>query len=311
MQNIKKMLSNTQISEEYDRQKDENESLRFQLGSLIKKRLTDNNISLAFPIESRVKTLPSLTDKHNRDRSQGGIKIKQSINEVYDMVGLRIVVLYPDLKDIIVDSLYQLFEGNLEVKEVKAASTKEFSYTSSHLICSIPNKWQGSPTWESAKNKRFEIQVRTLSEHIWATLSHDLFYKKENIPEELERDLYKTKAILEICNDKIQDIKSTASQYFSKIESMPYENVKEQDLNTATFKRVALNYCPSCADMDYRWFEKWSSYIEQKADILKVSLLDDLLQGWDKEWQDPKHFIDELIATTEEYLLERTFESEK
>ena len=295
------MITIDQIEAQFKSQEPDYHSFCNELSRLLEKKFDESGIRLAFSLKSRVKTLDSLVGKHTRAKSQNGISIKKSIDEIYDIVGLRVVVLYPDQKEVIVQKIKEIFDDKVKLNKVRSASIMEFGYTSSHLICSIPQPWMASPTWESGKNKKFEIQVRTLSEHIWATLSHDLFYKKENIPEELTREMSKTKALLEICDDKIRSIQIATLDYNSRIESLPYADVLKLDLNSATFKRITVKYCASAAELGDDWFDMWSTWVQVTAEVLTAELFNELLSGLNKDWSHHNDFINDVTVLLDEY----------
>lgn len=51
--------------------------------------------------------------------------------------------------------------------------------------------------------------------HIWAETSHSIFYKREeNIPDIINRDLYRLSALLEVVDEKLQTIKNTVENTF-------------------------------------------------------------------------------------------------
>ena len=77
----------------------------------------------------------------------------------------------------------------------------------------------GLTEWEAFANIKAEIQVRTILQHAWAAIDHELTYKKtEEAPKNLRRRLFRLSALLELADDE-----------FSNLRKL-FEEVKEHDL---------------------------------------------------------------------------------
>lgn len=77
-----------------------------QLISVIETLLDENEVKLGFPIKGRVKTLDSLISKVE----SGKVSIKKSIQEVQDLSGCRIILLFKRDINKIVDILRDNFD---------------------------------------------------------------------------------------------------------------------------------------------------------------------------------------------------------
>ncbi len=156
----------------------------------------------------------------------------------------------------------------------------KFGYSSIHLILGIKEEWIKAPDWKEHLNKKIEIQIRTLSEHIWAETSHTLFYKREeNIPKIITRDLYRLSALLEVVDDKLQSIKDNVSSHFKYIESCPFDEILKMDLNSETFRRTMIEYSNGNYDLNDNQNKELSSRIEHDYNILNVIVLHELVAG--------------------------------
>lgn len=240
---------------------------------VIEKLLLRNKIPTAFGIYGRAKSIDSIMEKIDSER----FEIKDSITELHDLVGIRIVLLFPELKDKVVEVLMSEFEIINDPKK-SSKSPDKFGYSSIHLILQIKDEWAKTPDWENHQNKKVEIQVRTLSEHIWAETSHSLFYKREeNIPNALNRDLFRVAALLEVVDEKLQNLKNKVETHFNFIIYAPYNEILKQDLNSETFKRVMLQNSNGIYDLNDHKNKILSSKIEKEYNILNVNILDELI----------------------------------
>ena len=61
-------------------------------------------------------------------------------------------------------------------------------YASVHYIASLKGSRTSSPEYSRFQNIKFEVQIRSILQHTWAEIEHDLQYKsQESLPRELRR----------------------------------------------------------------------------------------------------------------------------
>jgi putative GTP pyrophosphokinase len=245
-----------------------NETIR-----IVEKLLLGNKIPVAFKVSGRFKDFASIEEKNYTKR----YTIKKSITELNDLVGLRIVLLFPEFKEQVIELLLTTFKPISEYRKNKQ-SVDKFGYSSAHLILTLKEEWLHNPTLQQHANKKVEVQVRTLSEHIWAETSHSLFYKREeNIPNVITRDLYKLSALLEVVDDKLQHLKKSVSNHFQYLQRCPYEEILKMDLNSETFKRVMLKNSRGVYSLDDNKNKELSSRVERDYNIVKAELLNEII----------------------------------
>ncbi len=147
-------------------------------------------------VQTRAKSVGSFSSKIIiRD------KYIKPLEEITDLCGARIILHFQSQ----VDKICTFIKENFVIDEAKSLDQKsklkvnEFGYRSIHYIVT-PKKDSilGVPVDECLKNKKAEIQVRTLAEHVWADISHDRIYKPDlTIPKEWRRQAARLSAILE------------------------------------------------------------------------------------------------------------------
>lgn len=110
-------------------------------------------------------------------------KIKEPFEAIKDFVGLRVICLF--LSDL--DRVEKLINETFEVLDRKDKTNYRgkdvFGYMGTHLIVKLKAKKETNPM-------PFEIQVRTIAQDAWASVSHHLNYKANSIPKELEKDFH-------------------------------------------------------------------------------------------------------------------------
>lgn len=167
---------------EYDSRKDAYINLSEIVNKRIVKLLKRKVMIQTHSITKRIKTVDSLLDKVRAK------KIKKPFEEVHDIVGLRIVCLViSDLKKIS-DNIKDEFDVFDEDDKVNNSEYDVFGYMSIHLKAKL--KPTENDKHDSTLNKiPFEIQIRTIAQDAWASVSHYLDYKNTNsIIDELKKD---------------------------------------------------------------------------------------------------------------------------
>ena len=136
-------------------------------------------------LESRIKEYDSFCTKLKQNNYM--------IDSINDFFGLRIVCYY--LSDI--NIIIEILKKEFSVSVLKNKEEESFGYRSTHLLVKINSKYAEIHRYAQMKDLVFEIQIRTVVMHAWASVSHHLFYKKNNNSEELDRKLRQLSAILE------------------------------------------------------------------------------------------------------------------
>lgn len=126
------------------------------------------------PIESiktRIKTPESLYEKLER---KGIEKSLESIRtEIFDVAGIRVVCPF-------IDDIYTVAEMLSAQDDIKIISRKDYiknpkknGYRSLHLVVEIPIFLS-----TGKKPMYVEVQIRTIAMNFWASLEHQIHYKK-------------------------------------------------------------------------------------------------------------------------------------
>jgi ppGpp synthetase/RelA/SpoT-type nucleotidyltranferase len=146
-------------------------------------------------ITSRCKTLPSLRLKLRTK------KYRQPGRQLTDRLGVRIITYFESDIAKVVDLLEQQLEINPKKSEDKRTklSLREFGYLSVHLIARPKGRWSRSLKYAPLRSTWFEIQIRSILEHAWAEIEHEIVYKSGiSFPDETKRRFARLAGTLEI-----------------------------------------------------------------------------------------------------------------
>ena len=123
-------------------------------------------------IKSRLKSPMSIKDK--LEKMQLPFSTEDIEKNLYDIAGVRVVCSFPEDVYMLADALLKQDDITLIKKKDYIKNPKPNGYRSLHLIVSVPIFL--------AKEKRpmmVEIQLRTIAMDFWASLEHQLRYKKD------------------------------------------------------------------------------------------------------------------------------------
>lgn len=152
-------------------------------------------------VKTRLKRVESIKEKLERRSLPITIEsIEQNIN---DVAGVRVICSFPDDVYAIADAFLAQDDIKLIQKKDYIRSPKENGYRSLHLIVSIPIFLA-----HEKREMKVEVQLRTIAMDFWASLEHQMRYKKDfEFTEDMERELFicaEVSAALDARMDKLR-----------------------------------------------------------------------------------------------------------
>lgn len=126
--------------------------------------------------------------------------VEQHLN---DIAGIRVICSY-------VDDIYSIAEALIRQNDIELIEKKDYisnpkpnGYRSLHLIVSVPVYFA-----ESTRRIKAEIQIRTIAMDFWASLEHQIKYKKQiNDPQNIADQLKKCADIITCTDILMQNIR--------------------------------------------------------------------------------------------------------
>ncbi len=182
------------------------EQLSSDAYDILSRALSEQGIYVT-AIEHRVKSEKSLAGK----LEVKGSKYK-SIDDITDLVGLRVITFYTNEVDKVAAIAKRLFDVDWQesVDKRKLHQLDAFGYNSLHYICRMK---EGGP--------RFELQMRTALQHVWSTIEHDTGYKGSvKIPREYKRQFSRLAGMLELIDDEFSRLSLAVTEYRRQMQSL-------------------------------------------------------------------------------------------
>ena len=217
------------ILKEYDKKREILENLDKSLETLINSLIKQKGIK-AHQIQTRVKGRDSLEKK---------ILAKQkykSLDDITDIVGIRIITYFEDE----VDKVAKVVEGEFDIDQENSVDKREidtdrFGYRSLHYVASLKKNRTILSEYSDFETFKFEFQIRSILQHSWAEIEHDLGYKgASEIPSSAKRTFYRVAALLEQADIEFVKLKSTISEYEDSLTYDIKANPSQIEINKAS-----------------------------------------------------------------------------
>lgn len=190
--------------------------MRYQCAILevqTKLQVLNNDMSVRYsrnPIEfikTRIKSPESIAEKLVRKGLD--ISIESMVNNLNDVAGIRVICSF-------IDDIYEIAkmlerQSDITVLEIKdyIKNPKDNGYRSYHMIIEIPVFFSDKPM-----NMRVEVQIRTIAMDFWASLEHDLKYKKNlDWSTEISRELKECAENINFTDRKMMAIRNSITEF--------------------------------------------------------------------------------------------------
>ncbi|HEX3174782.1 MAG TPA: hypothetical protein VHQ43_11265 [Solirubrobacterales bacterium] len=178
--------------------------------SVLQTALAEEDGILIHSLEARAKSadsfgrkaaLPSVEDP-------GQPKYPEPLTEITDLAGARVITFLLDT----VDQVNEIVEREFDVVEKSTKSGlheegERLGYQSVHFLVKFSEARRSLPEYARFKELITEVQVRTILQHAWAEIEHDIQYKAvETIPTSIRRRFTSLAGLVEIADREFQAI---------------------------------------------------------------------------------------------------------
>jgi len=210
--NLENILS--QYDESIQLYNDFSSKTELLLNSFVKDELNPHQIKF------RIKDRNSLTQKIIKKNYK-----YSNLNEITDILGFRIVLYFEDDIDTIEEIIKTEFKIDIDNSiDKRTLEVDRFGYRSLHYVVSLHEERLKLREYKNFKDLKFEIQVRSILQHSWAEIEHDIGYKGANeIPHSAKRTFYRVAALLEQADIEFTKLRQ---------EIIEFEKQISQDLAT-------------------------------------------------------------------------------
>lgn len=117
-----------------------------------------------------------------------------------------------------------------------------FGYLSLHFIARLSDGRVELVEYRRFKGLRFEIQIRSILQHAWAEIEHDLGYKSASgVPAEVRRRFARVSGLLELADSEFCAIRDQLNSYEVNLPEIIQQDPEEKALDLPILKLLAAS----------------------------------------------------------------------
>jgi hypothetical protein len=142
------------------------------------------------------------------------------MRDLHDFLGLRIITYYPDEVDEVALIVRNEFDivPSLTRDHRHLMDPTRFGYASLHYVAQLSAERADLAEYRRYAEYRFELQIRSILQHAWAEIEHDLGYKTaEAIPRDFRRRFSSLASHLESADTEFVRIREELAAYNSQL----------------------------------------------------------------------------------------------
>ncbi|MFT3712308.1 MAG: RelA/SpoT domain-containing protein [Archangium sp.] len=272
----KVLVAGTKFVERLDTRREQLVTACNELRSFLERVLL-SRASEIHAISARPKDTASLREKILRK------KYTEPARQVTDLLGGRVIVLFSDH----VDPIAQVIREHLEIDDRRSIDKRsalggaEFGYRSVHLVGRVSESWRRQCA--ILKPFKFEIQVRSLLEHAWSEIEHEVIYKSGSDPQERKREFASLAGMLELVDRKFCEARAAEARDVDTFRS-EFELGKHIGENLDGIKMLAILGSKTQGPLLPRRFTQMALRLLEASKITTTTALElELEQKWFKK----------------------------
>jgi ppGpp synthetase/RelA/SpoT-type nucleotidyltranferase len=210
-------------------------------------------------------------------------KYPKPLEQIVDLAGIRVITHFPGTLaeiDLLLKEEFDVVERSDKGEEL--IEEDRFGYQSIHYLVCIKKERTGLAEYERFSGATAEVQVRTILQHAWAEIEHDIQYKSSvTIPTEIHRRFMALAGMLEIADREFQAIQDADR----KVTVEARESVKSGDLAGVEITPDALHsFLDKRLGSDWRisdWTYNWTARLLKKLGFRDLKQVETAIANYD------------------------------
>ncbi|HEY1937454.1 MAG TPA: hypothetical protein VGJ33_05945 [Candidatus Angelobacter sp.] len=238
-------------------------------------------------IEARAKSLESFGQKA-MSPSETDINVPKypdPLKQITDLAGVRVITFFPKTLEEVDKNIKEQFRVIETVDHTKSLhEAEQFGYQSVHYLVQLKADRIKLPEYQKFDEVIAEIQIRTVLQHAWAEIEHDIQYKSNvTIPEEIRRRFMALAGMLEIADREFQAIQD---------DDLSLRVQARQLMNEGNFEKVEItpdavkSYLDRKLGPDDRMAEfsyDWTARLLRQLGFTNFRQVDECIKGYDDD----------------------------
>jgi putative GTP pyrophosphokinase len=188
--------------------------------NLIEECLDDAQIRYQ-SVQARVKKGKKLQSKYTDPQ-----KNYRRLDDITDLVGLRIITYYEDEIDLVAEVIRREFEIDSENSADRRISEPDrFGYYAINYIVRHSAQRLRSVEYKRFSGQCCEIQITSILRHAWAEIQHEWYDLRDEFPDQIKRRFARMAALLEVAESEFLELKKSRVAYQRSIAVQLEANV--------------------------------------------------------------------------------------
>ncbi|MBW2312509.1 MAG: hypothetical protein DRG87_09905 [Deltaproteobacteria bacterium] len=208
------MSYSARILSAYEKKVSLYEILSEKISALLEGLIQDEGLYV-HSIYHRVKQRDSLSRKLNKPDAS-----YKKLGDLTDIAGVRVITYFSSDVDRVADIIRREFTVDTEHSIDKGAllDPDRFGYLSLHYVVSLGKSHTKFPQDKQLASLKAEIQIRSILQHAWAEIEHDLGYKsKHAIPIHMRRRFSRLSGLLELADYEFDGLRTNLREYSEEV----------------------------------------------------------------------------------------------
>ena len=214
----------SQLLAEYERRRPAFDRSTQRLEQLVRELVQAANIRV-HSVASRAKKVESLRAKL-AENPEG----YSSLAELTDLCGVRVITYFADEVDQVARVIDDEFivDADASVDRRAVLDPERFGYASLHYVVSLSPERARLPEYSECAGVKAEVQIRTILQHTWAEIEHDLGYKTSvEVPSSVRRRFSRLSGLLELADQEFGGIRGELEVYGKSIAGLVQSSPSE------------------------------------------------------------------------------------
>lgn len=180
--------------------------------------------------------------------------------QITDQAAIRIITFFPRT----IREIDEILRAEFSViehfdKGESLIEEERFGYQSVHYLVTLDSVRTSLPEYQRFRTAKVEVQVRTILQHAWAEIEHDIQYKSSaTIPRDIKRRFMSLAGLLEIADREFQAIQDADRDLTERAENLisAGEQLNQVEITPSALKAYldkTLGSDGRMSDFSYDW----------------------------------------------------------
>jgi len=273
-------------TEQYAKKRKLYEEFAWEIENILTEAIEARNLKINV-IQSRAKDEKSFGKKAMTANEQNPEepKYKNPMSDITDLAGVRVITFFPSS----VTEVCQLIQEEFEVVErvdhtASAEREQRLGYLSVHYLVRLGGNRRKLSEYKKFDGLVAEIQVRTVLQHAWAEIEHDIRYKSTStIPQAISRRFMTLAGLLEIADREFEAIQKEDAWLRQNARTLiDQRRLKEVEITPDALRSYLDSHLgPDDRISDFTY--DWTTKMLRSSGFQNLAQVDECISGLDDD----------------------------